>query len=40
MVLFIRPNTFWRVEKLYGSGKKLLGTLGDALSLGFGQDLQ
>jgi hypothetical protein len=31
MILFIPSNTFWRVEKLDGFGKKFLGTLGDAL---------
>jgi hypothetical protein len=31
MVLFISYNNFWRVRKLYGFGKKLLGTLGDTL---------
>jgi hypothetical protein len=31
MDLFIPPNTFWRVEKLYSFRKNFLGTLGDAL---------
>jgi hypothetical protein len=31
MDLFIPPNTFWRVEKLYGFRKNFLGTFGDAL---------
>jgi len=31
MVLFIPPNTFWGVGKLYGFGKYFLRTLGDAL---------
>jgi hypothetical protein len=35
MVLFIPLNTFWRVGKLYGFGKKFL----EMLRLGFGQDL-
>ena len=32
MVLFIPPKTFWRVRKLHGFGKKLLGILRDALT--------
>jgi hypothetical protein len=32
IVLFIPPNTFWRVGKLHDFGKKFLGTLGDALT--------
>jgi hypothetical protein len=32
MVLFIPLNNFWRVEKLYGFGKKILRTLEDALT--------
>jgi len=31
IILFIPPNTFWRVGKLYGFGKYFLRTLGDAL---------
>jgi len=31
MVLFIPPNTFWRVGELYGFGKNFLGILRDAL---------
>jgi len=34
MVLFVSPNAFWQVGKLYGFGKKKpLGTLGDALRI-------
>jgi len=32
MGFFIPPNTFLRVAKLHVFGKKILGTLGDALS--------
>jgi hypothetical protein len=32
MVLFIPLSNFWRVGKLYGFGKKLLGTLENALT--------
>jgi len=31
MILFISFNNFWKVGKLNGFGKKLLGTLGKLL---------
>jgi hypothetical protein len=31
VILFISPNTFWRVGKLHDFGYRFLGTLGDAL---------
>jgi hypothetical protein len=40
IILFIAFNTFWQVARLHGFGKKLFGTLGDALSKSISKSYQ